>query len=665
VENRNLALLSTFAVVALAFVLTLVIVMLSLGPNFPQGLLGHAETDVPATGLTPTESVPAISPPPTVTPELSLAPTPSAIAPSPTTSSAPSPTASSAPSTDPVRPSPPLSPTVIPTAQPTTADLPAKPVGVGLSTEAMLTQIEVPVRDRLDIARRLGSYDHPVPAVVHTEPIAYQLGEKQVFWVSESSVLQHYERVAQLRYVGEHAYWWIEDVFDVSDAAIQSTAQVFEEKIYPTNRAFFGSEWSPGVDGDPRIHIFIGDVPGVGGYFHSVNEYSRQINPYSNEKEMFYININAAYPGTDYLASILAHEHQHMIHWYNDTNEETWVNEGLSELAMDLNGYDTGGVVFSFYQSPDTQLNTWGDTPNDSIAHYGSSSLFMRFFVDQFGEDVMREVVAHPDNGILGFDAVLRQLDPPQTFDGVFADWVAANYLDSLGLETGGIEYPTMTVGPMALDTEHNTYPVERHASVSQYATDYISFTGSGDLTIAFTGTTRVKIAPNDPHSGGFQWWSNRGDDSDMTLTRTFDLTEVTSPPILQFWAWYDIEKDWDFAFVEASVDGGQTWSVLPGLYTTTENRSGNSFGHAWTGVSGGGATPQWVLEQVDLSAYAGQVIDVRFEYLTDDAVSHVGFLLDDFAIESSGYMDDVEQGDGGWRAEGFARSAMLSRRWC
>ena len=140
-----------------------------------------------------------------------------------------------------------------------------------------------------------------------------------------------------------------------------------------------------------------------------------------------------------------------------------------------------------------------------------------------------------------------------------------------------------------------------------------------------------------------------------MTLTRTFDLSGVDEA-VLQFWTWYDIEEDWDFAYVEVSTDGGQTWDITPGRYTTTENKSGNSFGHAWTSNSGGGDTPEWIQEEVDLSAYAGQVIDVRFEYITDDAINQVGFLVDDIAIPAVGYLDDAEAGDGEWVAEGFVR---------
>jgi hypothetical protein len=345
-----------------------------------------------------------------------------------------------------------------------------------------------------------------------------------------------------------------------------------------------------------------------------------------------------------------------MIHWYNDANEETWVNEGLSELAMTLNGFDTGGTERAFARAPDTQLNAWGDSPNESIGHYGGSFLFMSYFLERFGEDMMRRVVAHPDNGADGFNAVLASEGQPYDFDDVYSDWLVANYLDDPTLSDGLWGYRDLSVDAVAVDTQHRIYPVQQEGSVNQYAADYVLFENwAGPLSIKFAGPTRVKVVPNEPHSGVYQWWSNRGDDSDMILTRTFDLSGVDEA-VLQFWTWYDIEEDWDFAYVEISTDGGQTWDITPGRYTTTENKSGNSFGHAWTGNSGDGDTPEWIEEEVDLSTYAGQVIDVRFEYITDDAINQVGFLVDDIAIPAIGYFDDVEAGDGEWVAEGFVR---------
>lgn len=81
---------------------------------------------------------------------------------------------------------------------------------------------------------------------------------------------------------------------------------------------------------------------------------------------MFYINIDNNRPGNDFYDGTLAHEFQHMIHWYNDRNEETWVNEGLAELAALLNGFDPGGADLAFTANPDTQLNTWGAEPGSN-----------------------------------------------------------------------------------------------------------------------------------------------------------------------------------------------------------------------------------------------------------------------------------------------------------
>jgi immune inhibitor A len=523
-------------------------------------------------------------------------------------------------------------------------------------TEQVLAHTVIPVRDRLDLARRFKLSDEPIPAVVNPTPPSYEVGDQETFWVGESDTLRHFEVTATLRYKGSHSYWWIENGYDTSDADVAASAEAFDNVIYPTDRAFFGSEWLPGVDNDPRVHIFVGNVPGVGGYFYSINEYSKLLNRFSNEKEMFFINIRAAQPGSDRLDSILAHEFQHMIHWYNDANEETWVNEGLSELAMVLNGYDTGGTERAFAQMPDTQLDTWGDSPNESIAHYGASFLFMSYFLERYGEEAMRQVVARPENGADGFNAVLAARGEPYRFDDVFADWLVANYLDEPNLDDGRWGYRDVSPGPFKVDAQQTAYPADSQSTVSQYAADYVDLKDvSGNVTLAFTGTTQVKVVPNEPHSGTYEWWSNRGDDSDMSMTRSFDLSQVDQAA-LEFWTWYDIEGDWDFAYVEVSTDGGQTWDILPGRYTTDEDKSGNSFGHAWTGVSGGGDTPQWIQEQVDLSAYAGQQIEVRFEYITDDAVDHVGFVVDDIAIPSIGYFDDAEAGDRGWEAAGFVR---------
>jgi len=169
---------------------------------------------------------------------------------------------------------------------------------------------------------------------------------------------------------------------------------------------------------------------------------------------------------------------------------------------------------------------------------------------------------------------------------------------------------------------------------------------------LQFNGSTIVGLLPADANSGKYAFWSNKGDESDMTLTREFDFTDVSAPITLSFSMWYDLETDYDYVFVETSTDG-QNWEILTTPSGTAEDPSGNSYGWGYNGQTGG-----WTQEDVDLSQFAEQKVQVRFEYVTDAAVNGEGFLLDDVRVEaiSYAYASDFEADDGGWVAEGFAR---------
>jgi hypothetical protein len=179
---------------------------------------------------------------------------------------------------------------------------------------------------------------------------------------------------------------------------------------------------------------------------------------------------------------------------------------------------------------------------------------------------------------------------------------------------------------------------------------DYIEIDCRGDHTLTFTGSTAVPLLPADPYSGSHAFWSNKGDQSDMTLTREFDLTGVSGPVEISYRAWYDIEEGWDFLYLLVSEEGGP-WEIITTPSGTAEDLSGNSHGWAYTGATG-----DWIEEKVDLSAYAGRKIELRFEYVTDGAVYAEGFLLDDVRVDAIGYSTDFEKDDGGWTSAGFVR---------
>jgi len=226
--------------------------------------------------------------------------------------------------------------------------------------------------------------------------------------------------------------------------------------------------------------------------------------------------------------------------------------------------------------------------------------------------------------------------------------------------------YGYSDINPPSLDIEttyrKSDYPVSGSGTVHQHGTDYVELHGDSPLAFRFTGSTQIGLVDTTAHSGRYFWWSNRGDDSDMMLTRAFDLSDV-SEATLEFWTWYDTEEDWDYAYVEISTDGGETWQALATPSGTDANPHGNNPGWGYTGSSS--APPAWVQEQVDLSPYVGNEVLVRFAYLTDEALTGMGFLLDDIAIPEIGYADDVETDAGGWEAAGFVRAQdLVSQRY-
>jgi hypothetical protein len=573
--------------------------------------------------------------------------------------------ATSAPMNTPIPLGTPLVPqtTATPIAYPTSQ--PETPVVVSTYTLKVLEDSVVPVNDLRELASRLKGVGD-IPETVAPPAAWYTVGDRQTFWVTNVDSNENFQIEAVLRYVTDHSYFWIEDGVRYQEDELSDLAEAFETKIYPTNREFFGSEWSPGIDGDPHIYVLYAGGLGwnLAGYYSSADEYHPLAHEYSNAHEMFLFNADNVDLEEEFTYAVLAHEFQHMIHWFGDRNETSWLNEGFSELAAFLNGYDVGGHDWSYTSNPDRQLNDWPNDPDATGPHYGASFLFVTYFLDRFGEDATKALVSHPNNGMSSVDEVLSQFGAvdsltgqPISADDVFQDWTIASYLQSSKVGDGRYTYHNYPAAPQPDETETiRTCPAAQATrSVTQYGVDYIRFTCAGSYTLHFEGSVQVGVLPEDAHSGAYAFWSNKGDESDMTLTREFDFSDQSGPLTFSYWTWYDLEEDYDYLYLEASTDG-QTWQILDTPSCMTEDPSGNSYGCGYNALSGGGNTARWIQETIDLSDYAGQKVFLRFEYITDAAVNGEGLLLDDVAIPEIGYAADFEADAGGWEAAGFVR---------
>jgi len=154
-----------------------------------------------------------------------------------------------------------------------------------------------------------------------------------------------------------------------------------------------------------------------------------------------------------------------------------------------------------------------------------------------------------------------------------------------------------------------------------------------------------VDFPVGDPYSGDYFYFSGSGNDLDNSMARDFTLP--TGSPMLTAKVKYDIELDWDYAYLE--VNGTPVETNL----STTTNPNGQNFGFGITGTSGG-----WADLTADLSAYAGQTVTIGFRYWTDVAVANPGMFVDDIAVDGSP-LDDAET-EFGWNYNGFIRTGSV-----
>jgi immune inhibitor A len=456
---------------------------------------------------------------------------------------------------------------------------------------------------------------------------------------------------AELRQVTPHGYWYVERGRSVDAEALAASAESFETAIYPTVQRLVGG----GRDVGP-VTLLHANVPGVAGYFNSADMFPQWVHPESNERPMLYLNYNAVRPGTAGYTHTVSHELAHMFHFYVGPQEDTWVKEGLGELAQELVDPTYRYGVSAFLNQPSTQLTGWPPSPPSPqhAYHYQAGFLFLQYFLQRYGgPEILPALLADGGRGPSTFDAYLAATGRPERFDDVFRDWVMANLVQDPTVAQGQYGYQRPPEArPRVIDLRGSGL---QDGQVPQYGTDYYQI--GGPARLRFQGAPTVGLLAADPPAGGPFWWSNRGDMLDARLTRPLDLRGV-SQASLTFDLRVDTEDDYDYGYVMVSTDGGTRWQPVAGRYSTTANPTGRNLGVGYNGKSGGGA--QWVAETVDLSAYAGQQVLVRFEYVTDDSYNAQGIAVARVAVPELGWQDDGS----GWTSEGFvwAENAIPQR---
>jgi len=485
--------------------------------------------------------------------------------------------------------------------------------------------------------------------------------------------------------------WTLED--RISTAYLTYFMNEFDNTIYPTDTGIFGMPIERPED-ETRIYILIMNIRDESYYDKSLTWYVAGYFSWgetaAENKNMVHIDSydwrNRVGPGVarPYLyEGVFAHEFEHLIHNDIDPGEESWVDEGLADLAGYFCGYghDAGHIAYYMVYHPWTSLTFWGG----ALENYGMCYLFQLYLWEHFGgTPFTMDLVQNPLHGIEGIVDTLHDHGYIIDFDEVFNNFAIANYIDDLSIGDGKYGYFTLDIPSldtwgysiqysvwnywigMELNRGWGLSSSEVYGTVQPYTAHYweFGFTPAGyEANFLYGGDQYSGVQA---HSGTYHWYGGMGNWAWRRLSQGFSIP--ASGATLKFYTFYEIETDWDYAYVEVHDLTDDTWTTLPGLETTTtlpheqdnpttpSGREPMDYFHAgeWNALTG--FSPGYYKEEMDLSPFAGHNIDLYFVYWTDGAYNEQGIYIDDIEIPElpTPFFDNVEAGIDGWTNEGW-----------
>jgi hypothetical protein len=526
--------------------------------------------------------------------------------------------------------------------QPITAD--------GLAMLAQLWSADFPHYDPWEVERRFGS-QRSRSRTVNAPPRA--VGDRLTFTLPERDI------ETELVLITENALFWLETTLDHDPEKLAAVGQRLETTLYPAISAIFGQEWRPGVDNDPRfslVHFEGGTDVTELGFFDSTNQFPRDFDPVSNEQEVVFMNMTSLTFGEDLYYGTLVHELQHMIQWHNDPNETVWLDEGLAQVAELVVGFYTSESA-DYLENPAIALEGWEYDDDVIYAHYAASYLFATWFWEQLGDEALAALAHDSANGLQSVARVLAQFRPEQTVQQFLADWAVANLLDNPE------KYPPYGYRLLRLNrpTPHarvRAVPWELSADLPSFGVHYLDLRATGSYTLTFAGDTWLDLVPTQSPTRQPLWLAPGFDNLNSTLTRRIDL-RGTSNPALTFSLWFDLEEDYDFAFVTLSADNGRTWEPV-----ATKQSIETPYGPGYTGLSSDrrGHSKGWLHDQISLARHTGSEVLVRFELLTDSGIPSAGLAVTALTLTEEG-AGTRESAD--WQPDGFLYgSPQIPRQW-
>lgn len=353
----------------------------------------------------------------------------------------------------------------------------------GTDSFSHVREFQIPAAE--DIGPDVRIADQTLPLGPPPNP---QVGDSWVWWLwSWYPMPPHFEQhVCTVRGMSSRGYvvvkdteWLVSIDQDDVDAILEhwensSIGPYPDQGIYEIDSLSFGTPPDE-LDGDPRIYLMWYDfVISADGFFFFFDEYPEGTYPeyHSNECEVLYLNTQSTGgPSGNYMHGVIAHEFEHLIHWKQDENESSWVDEGMAELAMYFFGNPDN--ISAFNSNPDNNLTVWDSEWADYIQTY----LWSLYFFEQYGgHEAVYALVQEQGNSMAGYDTVLDSFGYTENTEDLFIDWAVANFLDDTTIEDGRFGYTGEDLPTFNTSGSYSSYPVSATKTVNNWAADYYRF---------------------------------------------------------------------------------------------------------------------------------------------------------------------------------------------
>jgi hypothetical protein len=364
--------------------------------------------------------------------------------------------------------------------------------------------------------------------------------------------------------------------------------------ILENNTTIFGlPPWYPLGGADAYIDILLTDVvEGAGGGvingFFDPNDLNGNLagTKRSNQAEIVYLDTRPTLTaiGMERVIQTLAHELQHLIHFRWDPRETTFVNEGQSEWAQLLNGYEIRDANYLAGGSTGSNVALFAsndDWSKDVLVGYQRAGLWTNYLADQFGPEFAGAITRDTGVGAEGYRGVLRAFGDTKALEEVILDFHTANLINDYRVDRRFAYYAPRR-GPIPVEpgyvfsgaegTSTPITPITLRPGGAEYLVwrSVRDFTLRIDVLSAQRSRIGARVVATRP--GGATYWEDLSLlDAERTFTGEFERialvlaqTNVSSPTTD-----VRVSADWvpaNVRIAEVRYDAG-TWALffLPG----------------------------------------------------------------------------------------------------